>query len=174
MLKPITPSPHIIIPESIKRRGPKRSINQPAANPNNGPIIIFPANGHCSKCGSDLMGKNRVVKKYQSKMKVRCEVCQHEQFYKTRFTEIQANDEQATDPYLGLPLWLQVPVGDNILWAYNYDHLELLKNYVSAKLREAQSGGKNSLIWKLPNFIRVAKNRDKILKAISRLEKKLL
>jgi DNA-directed RNA polymerase subunit RPC12/RpoP len=139
-----------------------------------GPIIIFPAYGKCSKCGSDLKGKSRVVKKYQSKMKARCEVCHHEQFYKTRYETIQANDEQATDPYIGLPLWLQIPVGDEILWAYNYDHLELLKNYVSAKLREAQVGGKYSLTWKLPNFIKVAKNRDKILKAISRLEKKLL
>lgn len=139
-----------------------------------GPIIIFPAYGKCSKCGSGLMGKSRVVKKYQSKMKVRCEVCNDEQFYKTGYETIQANDEQATDPYFGLPLWLQIPVGDKILWAYNYDHLELLKNYVSAKLREAQSGGKYSLTWKLPNFIKVAKNRDKILKAISRLEKKLL
>jgi hypothetical protein len=65
---------------------------------------------------------------------------------------------------------LQIPVDENILWAYNLEHLEYLKNYVGAKLREAASGGKYALAWKLPNFIKLAKNRNKILKAISRLE----
>jgi len=65
-----------------------------------------------------------------------------------------------------------MPFDDNLLWAYNFGHLDYLKNYVGAKLREAASGGKYALAWKLPNFIRLAKNRARVLKALSRLEAK--
>jgi hypothetical protein len=82
-----------------------------------------------------------------------------------------ANNKQATDPYFGLQLWLQFPIDDNILWAYNYDHLNYLKTYVAAKLREERVVTKYSMTQKLPNFIKLAKNRDRILKAIERLEK---
>ena len=138
-----------------------------------GPIIIYPLNAKCGQCGASLDKEQRLVNKYQSKMKVRCKVCSHEQFYQTKYKLTYSNNNQATDPYFGLPLWLQMPVDENILWAYNYDHLGYLKNYVAAKLREAVSGGKYSLAWKLPNFIKIAKNRDKILKAITRLAGKL-
>lgn len=138
-----------------------------------GPMIIYPLNANCGQCGASLDKEKRHVTKYQSKMKVRCKVCNHDRFYQTKYKLTYANNNQATDPYFGLQLWLQTPVNNNIFWAYNYEHLDYLKGYVSAKLREAQSGGKYSLAWKLPSFIKVAKNRDKILKAISRLEKKV-
>ncbi|GAC1384181.1 MAG: hypothetical protein NVSMB45_12100 [Ginsengibacter sp.] len=66
---------------------------------------------------------------------------------------------------------MQIPVDNNILWAYNYDHLDYLKTYVSAKLREEHAVTKNSMTQKLPDFIKLAKNRERILKAIERLEK---
>jgi predicted Zn-ribbon and HTH transcriptional regulator len=135
-----------------------------------GPIVIYPLNAKCGHCGASLKCE-RVVKKYQSKMKVKCPACEHEQFYETRYKVTYANNNQATDPYFGLQLWLQLPIDDNILWAYNFEHLNYLKTYVSAKLREATSGSKYSLAWRLPNFIKLAKNREKILKAIERLEK---
>lgn len=137
-----------------------------------GPVIIYPLNAKCGQCGASLENEQRLVNCYQAKMKVCCKVCNHEKFYQTKYKLTYANNNQATDPYFGLQLWLQTPVDENIFWAYNYDHLDYLKNYVSAKLREAQSGGKHSLAWKLPNFIKVAKNRDRILQAIARLEKK--
>jgi DNA-directed RNA polymerase subunit RPC12/RpoP len=138
-----------------------------------GPIVISPANRKCGNCGSDLKDEHRLVKKLPKQMKVKCKVCEVEKYYDTKHSLTYANSDQATDPYFGLPLWLQVPFDEHILWAYNFEHLTYLKEYVGAKLREAASGGKYSLAWKLPNFIKVAKNRDKILKAIGRLEKRI-
>lgn len=134
-----------------------------------GPIIISPANANCGNCGSRRTF-SKTVNKYQDRIEVKCTNCEQRKKYKIHYSLTYADSKQATDPYFGLQLWLQIPFGNYILWAYNFEHLEYLKNYVGAKLREAARGGKYSLIWKLPNFIKVAKNRDKILKAISRLE----
>ena len=136
-----------------------------------GPIIISPANVNCGYCGSALK-YSKTVNKYQNKIEVKCQNCDQEKKYDVHYTLTYADNKQATDPYFGFQLWLQIPFDDNILWAYNFEHLEYLKNYVAAKLREATRGGKYSLAWKLPNFIKLAKSREKILKAISRLEKK--
>ena len=105
-------------------------------------------------------------------MTVTCDVCGSKRRYHPKYDYSNADSKQATDPFFGLDLWLQAPVGDNIFWAYNHDHLDYLKTYVSAKLREATQGGRYSLAWKLPNFIKYAKNREKILKVIEKLEKK--
>ncbi len=134
-----------------------------------GPVTIWPTGGSCGFCGSSL-GFRKTVNKYQDKVEVSCTTCGQEKKYDVSYSKNYADNKQATDPYFGLQLWLQIPVDSNILWAYNAEHLAYLKNYVGAKLREAISGGKYSLAWKLPNFIKVAKNREKILKAISRLE----
>jgi DNA-directed RNA polymerase subunit RPC12/RpoP len=136
-----------------------------------GPINISPVNANCGYCGSKLISSKKVPK-YQDKIEVKCSNCEQEKKYDVHYSLTYANNKQATDPYFGLQLWLQFPFDNNILWAYNFEHLKYVKNYVEAKLREAVSGGKYSLAWKLPNFIKVAKNRDKILKAIARLEKK--
>jgi hypothetical protein len=137
-----------------------------------GPVIISPLNAKCGYCGFSFRNEKKYVLKYQSKMKVRCSGCGNEQLYKTNYQLTYADNHQATDPFLGLQLWLQIPVDTNIFWAYNHEHLAFLKNYVAAKLREEEIVSKYSLRQKLPNFIKLAKNRDKILKVIEKLEKK--
>jgi transcription elongation factor Elf1 len=139
-----------------------------------GNLVISPLSSNCGVCGTTFKGVSRLVKKIQSKIKITCPNCKQERFYQTRCTKTYADTNQATDPYFGLQLWLQSPVDNNTFWAYNHEHLTYLKQYVGAKLRETASGGKYALAWKLPNFIKVAKNREKILKAIGRLERKPL
>lgn len=135
-----------------------------------GSVIIFPVSTVCGNCGSQLQNEKRLVDTYQDKMKIKCHTCQQERLYETNYRLAYANNSQATDPNLGLPLWLQTPVDNHVFWAYNFEHLAYLKQYVGAKLREAPEGGKYSLVWKLPTFVKTAKNRGKILKAIKRLE----
>lgn len=77
------------------------------------------------------------------------------------------------DWYFQLPLWLQISCCGEVLWAYNRSHLEMLENYVGAKLRERTVKGRNSFLSKLPKWIKSAKNRDEILKAIGKLKGKL-
>jgi len=135
-----------------------------------GPIIISAANKKCGFCGTALIHKEK-VDKYKDKIVVKCQGCNQEKSYDVSYSLTYANNHQATDPYFGLQLWLQYPVDGNIFWAYNYDHLEYLQKYVSAKLREEGIVSKYSLTQKLPNFIKLAKNRDHILKIIERLQK---
>lgn len=76
------------------------------------------------------------------------------------------------DPFFALPLWLQIAVGKDILWCYNQEHLIYIKHYVACVLRPP-SYSNNSLISRLPKFIKSKKNRNKIMKALSKLEKML-
>ena len=82
------------------------------------------------------------------------------------------------DPVFGLKLWLQKPFGDELFWAYHYEHLQLLEHYVRAKLRERgidNKGSKNSLMFsRLPTFITKAGNREEVLKIINALQIKVL
>src|SRR5690606_31046867 len=84
----------------------------------------------------------------------------------------------AVDWYFHEPLWLRTPCVGHELWAYNEKHLAFIKDYVSADLREsyrdAEYGYSNkSLASRLPTWIKLSKNRDAVLAAISRLEGRL-
>ena len=76
----------------------------------------------------------------------------------------------AVDPVFGLELWLHEPVKGEVLWAYNAEHLEFLKGYVGADLRERAPNRNASLASRLPPWMKSAKNRDAVVAAIRKLE----
>lgn len=84
------------------------------------------------------------------------------------------------DPFFQQPLWLQTECCGRVLWAYNSAHLELLENYVAAKLRERSRRDPGSE-WErrmavtatLPAWIKSAKNRDRVLRGLDRLRSTL-
>jgi hypothetical protein len=80
----------------------------------------------------------------------------------------------AIDPYFHLPLWLTANCGDNILWAYNHEHLDFLEEHIEAKLRERNTQGiaNKSLGSRLPKWMTSAKNRHTVLKTIAQLKTK--
>lgn len=75
------------------------------------------------------------------------------------------------DPFFEQPLWLQASCcGGKTLWAFNKEHLDLIDNYVRARLRErGHDRAYASLLEKLPAWIKSAKHRDEITRAIERL-----
>jgi hypothetical protein len=86
--------------------------------------------------------------------------------------------ESAKDPYFGLPLWLQAPCSSHTLWAYNFDHLLFLKQYVQATdrrrpVRSTRDPLNQLLASRLPKWMQSSKNRDQILKVIATIETKL-
>ena len=101
--------------------------------------------------------------------KLICLSCVHRDIFDGRSIGIGAS----VDWYFRLPLWLQISCCGETLWAYNQKHLEMLENYVAAKLRERTVKGRNSFLSKLPKWLKSAKNRDEILKAIAKLRGKL-
>ena len=78
------------------------------------------------------------------------------------------------DPFFGLPLYLREPVKGEMIWFYNKDHMNYIKAYVEADLRNRVTDGKWTIITRLPNWMKDGKNRGRILKAIAKLEKKYL
>ena len=61
----------------------------------------------------------------------------------------------------------------NTIWAYNLRHITEIKNYVRSTLRERTTDRfKMTMVEKLPDFIKLAKNREEVLKALERMETK--
>jgi ribosomal protein S27AE len=80
------------------------------------------------------------------------------------------------DDYFGESLWLQIPFGREVLWAYNQRHLALMTAYIRASLREhernPQFGWRNSsLLNRLPRWMTSKKNRAEILKLLEKLRR---
>jgi transcription elongation factor Elf1 len=78
------------------------------------------------------------------------------------------------DPFFHLPLWLTTTCCDNLLWAYNYEHLHFLEKHVEAKLRERNGVevSNRSLGSQLPRWMTSSKNRKEVLKCIENLKTK--
>ncbi len=98
-----------------------------------------------------------------------CLNCLHRDLWKGTQIGVGGN----VDWYFRLPLWLEISCCGTTLWAYNQKHLEMLEDYVGAKLRERTVKARSSFLSKLPKWIKSAKNRDEILKAIGKLRGKL-
>ncbi|MEV5565611.1 hypothetical protein AB0L54_22245, partial [Streptomyces sp. NPDC052196] len=84
----------------------------------------------------------------------------------------------ATDPYFDVRLWLQTETRHGWVWAYNLEHLDLIRRFVQAPLREGipwhKPGGKMTVVARLPGWMQQARNRDEVLRAIARIHASLL
>lgn len=76
----------------------------------------------------------------------------------------------ATDPYFKLPLRLRAEIRHGWLWAYNFEHLSLIRCYVQASLREHapwdDGGIRHTAVARLPKWIKSAKHRAEIVREI--------
>jgi hypothetical protein len=79
----------------------------------------------------------------------------------------------AADPAFGLPLWLQISCRGETLWAYNAAHLQALREYIAAELRERIGVMQWSMFSRLPRWMTARKNRVSVLDSMKRLERKL-
>lgn len=120
----------------------------------------------------EKLSKRKIDKfrnQYFAPRRLICLSCLHRDFWKGNQVAVGGN----VDWYFRFPLWLQISCCGETLWAYNLKHLEMLEGYVGAKLRERTNKGRSSFLSKLPKWIKSAKNREEILKAIGKLKEKL-
>jgi hypothetical protein len=115
----------------------------------------------CTHCG---LIKNFIPKKNRANQNIIS--------YQSTFREGMICIGGAFDWYFGYPLVLQIPCCGKTLWAYNKEHLLYVKSYVEAEIRDNYSYYL-SVESMLPNWIKSAKNREIIIKAIAKLELKL-
>ncbi|RDZ29432.1 hypothetical protein [Lysobacter silvisoli] len=103
----------------------------------------------------------------------RCSVCGHES--QVTLSAIRCVEQRdGWDPHFGLPLRLIEPTRAGLLWAYNAEHLAELRRYVAADQRERRGAthGK-SMIARLPTWMKLARHRPLVLKALDRLHRQL-
>ena len=124
---------------------------------------------NCGHCGSDVNYTSEPTKDTPPNILLKCDICKKEKEYPISWYRYK--EDKPIDPYFGLELWLQIEIKDNILWLYNLEHLEYLKEYVEAKLREDDGRHKYSMITNLPTWVKSAKNREIILKKLDKLVK---
>ena len=130
----------------------------------------------CGSCGHQWV---RIEKHFDNASKVKSEVsntkcpqCKSENEVLLKFTRTEPIDH-AIDPFFGLELALKEDTRHGTVWAYGAKHLEQLKLYIAAQLRES-SGTKWSYFTRLPQLLKSSKNRELGLKAISKLECRLI
>lgn len=129
----------------------------------------------CPKCKSmaKVVSEETTSEKNKSLIihKFICFCCHYREILQKKKAVINIYEDLSVqrDWHFRFPLWLQVSCCGENLWAYNLKHLEILEQYVSAKLRERNKKGRNSFLSKLPAWLKSAKNRKAILKSIEKL-----
>jgi len=83
----------------------------------------------------------------------------------------------ATDIIFGYPLYFLDYLDNKPIWALNREHLQYLIDYIEADLRESPREGRipysvKGHSYQLPKFMKLAKNRDKVLKILRQLQVK--
>jgi ribosomal protein S27AE len=131
----------------------------------------------CRECHAPIRRTETTDGQWQ-KIDTTCPACGDTCAYEATMSKHPMHNGLVTDRVFGLPLWLQKSFRDELFWAYNYEHLDMLRQYISAKLRERGIGprstqSKNSgMISRLPTFIKKAANREALLKLVDQLATK--
>ena len=82
-----------------------------------------------------------------------------------------ADIQNGREPYFGLELWFLTSFQGKPVWALNREHLACLIGYLSAGLREKPPGSpKKTQADHLPTFMKTAKNRERIVKLLKKLQ----
>ncbi len=130
---------------------------------------------YCDTCGHRIIIEEKDLKEKKELVVFTCPNCKTRREYEGNYSKYKGSidsKQEGYDPYLNLPLWYKSLFNKDLFWAYNEKHLEFLKEYIGAKIRERQSGAGSSMVEKLPDFIKSSKNREKLIKKIEKLERK--
>ncbi|MFY7003234.1 hypothetical protein [Acinetobacter pittii] len=132
-----------------------------------------------AKCTICKEGKYKYLRQYARKslipreIVVSCNFCLREnRFDDSTYTLRKISySKVGFDPYYAYRLFLNIAVRQGQICVYNPTHLEILKKFIQADLRERKFPNYNrSYFSRLPAWIKSTRNRKEILKAILRLE----
>lgn len=74
------------------------------------------------------------------------------------------------DPFFGRPLWLRTRCAEQVLWAYNEQHVDELAAYVGARLRERGiTRPTMAMFARLPAWMKSSDNRSEVLVGLETL-----
>ncbi|MBV7441600.1 phage terminase large subunit family protein [Weeksellaceae bacterium TAE3-ERU29] len=124
-------------------------------------------NIHCPDCGNPINLEHKGIREKKETIRVSCPNCDFVGDYKPKYIKYSYSSA-----FVDTELWLEKDFKGELFFACNYEHLEYLKQYIQAKIRERKDGTYMTMVEKLPQFIKSAKNREGLLKLIKQLEEK--
>lgn len=137
-----------------------------------GPVILY-GRRPCCHCGHKWVGVRLRYPKYDKSVPVDqdgiCPACNKVLSVACEW-RTDRHADNAIDPFFGLPLYLRSDCKQGEIWAFNLNHIKNYRDFISADLRERQGTPKWSWITRLPSWIKSAKNRKHVLKALDRME----
>lgn len=130
----------------------------------------------CHHCGNKLFLQKTLPKKQiiiPKTLPIVCPICRKtSDFVIHRHDVVEDYPDEIARIAYGFSLYLQTPTRHGVVFAYNPDHLAELKKYITADLRERSKQASNSSYFaRLPAWIKSAKYKKDVVKALERLEK---
>ncbi len=141
-------------------------------------IYRYDVHNQCKNCGRyyrvDIEDEER---QHFSVLHVACPYCgppcREKSIKQRRHFHILAKSGMGREPYFGLELWFLTSFQGKPVWALNREHLAYLICYLSADLREKPLGSKKmTQADHLPTFMKTAKNRERIVKLLKKMQEK--
>lgn len=122
---------------------------------------------NCNHCGHRIRYHQGSAKP-KDLVVIRCDNCGVSHKFEPKISEYYTF-EDLIESY---GLWYEESFRGHRFWALNPDHLSYIENYVKAELRERHGHSGQSMLEKLPEFIKSGKNRQALLKLIDKMKKK--
>lgn len=134
-------------------------------------VWFGPAKGSCSRacryCRRRLTRQVSENPPKRTTFRIACPGCKHRTVATISWYGVR---NAGHDPFFGAKLKLRRRCGRDLLWAYNQAHLRYIEDYVCAELRERRPNSNGSLASRMPRWIKSAKNRALVLKAVASLK----
>lgn len=131
-------------------------------------------NKKCPRCGAGTFKYSRGFSQLEfvpKQIQWTCNICNQLQIFNDIYPKATHFDQNISkDPHIGLDLYLKVVTRFGEIWAYNAEHIVYLKHFVKAELRECHTFMHHAYTNRLPTWIKSARHRKEILKALLRLE----
>ena len=132
----------------------------------------------CPHCAGPAVSKRRdpAARDTAAPRRLVCRRCGH--LRESRAPAVAGLARIGHDDSFRLPLWLATPCCGELLWAFNVRHLDALEAFALAELRErrrdpAHGWSNAAFASRLPKWIKAAKNRVEVGKALARLRARL-
>lgn len=141
----------------------------------------YDVQNQCEKCGRYYrVDITKETQKNYPALHVVCPYCEHVMQGKVQKTKkgyygFYEQVRNGCESIFGLELWFLSSFDGKPVWALNREHLAYLIEYLSAELRESPNpieAGMRTQADQLPTFMKLGKNRDKIVKLLKQMQQK--
>lgn len=140
-----------------------------------GETLLLPTEpSRCRKCGNDIadascrQAADKIVASVDDALTGQCSRCGEGYRLSARWTPFH-DAGGSRERFFGTQLYLRKETAKGTVWGYNREHIEALSHYIASDRRDREDGNVRALVNNLPGWIKQAKNRDLVARALARL-----